>query len=146
MDCIGQDDNKTKQRNDKACSCAYCICDVSHNYGSYGSSYNAHNKIGRCAFSMFTYTSYGKCEMVGNIIDSHRKQRKNAPTDMTPIPNITKIMARIAPAAIYVNKRSARMNPISQLPPILPAIKSPMPTNDNQRAASRADILMCSVT
>lgn len=64
---------------------------------------------------------------------------------MTPIPNITKIMARIAPAAIYVNKRSARMNPISQLPPILPAIKSPMPTNDNQRAASRAD-MMCSVT
>ena len=79
-------------------------------------------------------------------MDSQRKQKKKAPIEIFPRPAMTTIMDRIPPMATEANNRSERTNPITQLPVMRPAINSPMPTKESHSAASRADIVVCSVT
>ena len=84
--------------------------------------------------------------MVGNMIDSQRKQKKKALIDTVPKPAMTIDIERIPPMDTQANKRSERINPIAQLPAILPAINNPIPANESHSAASRGEMEPCSVT
>lgn len=57
-----------------------------------------------------------RAKMVGNMMDSHRKQRKKPDSPILPDMQITASMARVAPPAQRASSFSGRRYPISQLP------------------------------
>ena len=84
-------------------------------------------------------------KMVGNMIDSHRKQHSSPYHPAFPGSRITAAILATAPTAHAVSTFSALTERIIQLPPMRPAMKSPMPPNDSHTDASCAEIPAVSV-
>ena len=84
-------------------------------------------------------------KIVGNMIDSQRKQRKKLLTPSIPEVKIAEIIAMLAPKPHTIRTFSASILLIIQLPPMRPTVNNPMPTNESQMEASWADIPAFSV-
>ena len=84
-------------------------------------------------------------KIVGNMTDSHKKQSSRQYHPTFPGSRITAVILAAAQSAHPVSTFSALMARIIQLPPIRPAMKSPIPPKESHTDASCADTPAASV-